>query len=172
MRSVILFIATSLDGYIAGKDGNLDWLFTDGDYGYGNFINSIDTTLMGYNTYNDILSFGEYPYPDKKNYVFSRTHKKEDDHPTEFIYTDIPKFVRELKNKKGKNIWLVGGGQVNTVLWNEGLIDELIISVHPVILGEGVTLFSGKKQVKNLKLNSMQKFDNGLVQLRYTILNK
>ena len=76
MRKIVLFIATSIDGFIAGKNGNTDWLYTDGDFGYKEFYSSVDTVLMGYNTYYYIKHFPKYPYPDKKNYVFSRQKRK------------------------------------------------------------------------------------------------
>ena len=83
MRKVVLFIATSIDGFIAGEKGNTDWLYTDGDFGYREFYDSIDTTIMGYNTYYFIKHFPEFPYPDKKNFVFSRRERTTDGNPIE-----------------------------------------------------------------------------------------
>jgi len=168
MRKIVLFIATSLDGFIAGKDGDTDWLFTDGDFGYNDFYQSIDTTLMGYNTYYYIRHFPEFPYPDKKNYVFTRKHRNEDDNPVEFIMGDVVEFTHKLKKAGGKNIWLVGGSQINSIMLNAGLIDQMIISVHPVALGQGIKLFRDES-LKKLRFNLVnhQVFPRGLVQLTY-----
>jgi dihydrofolate reductase len=167
MRSVKLFIATSLDGYIAGPNDEIDWLFTDGDYGYKKFYDSIDTTLSGYNTYRLALTFGSFPYPDKTNYVFSRLHQHHEDTPVTFISADPCQLVSDLRKKDGKDIWLVGGGQLNTLLLNAGLIDEMIISVHPIILGNGIPLFGGHPKQLKLKLLASEAFSSGLLQVTY-----
>jgi dihydrofolate reductase len=172
MRKVKLFIATSLDGYIADKNGGIDWLFTDQDYGYADFYASIDTTLTGYKTYEDILGFGEVPFPGKTNYVFSRRHQHADDNPVTFISTDIAAFVQQLKQEPGQDIWLVGGGEINEVMLQAGLIDELIISIHPIILGEGRPLFAGRTERQDFTLTGTKTFETGLVQLNYLVKNR
>lgn len=168
MRKIVLFIATSLDGFIAGKNGDTDWLFTDGDFGYKEFYNSIDTTIMGYNTYFFISQFEQFPYPDKKNYVFSRSNREPDGKPVEIVFSDVVEFARELREQEGKNIWLVGGSQINSILLNAGLIDQMIISIHPVALGQGIKLFK-EEDLKYLqfKLVDHKVFERGLVQLTY-----
>lgn len=168
MRKVVLFIATSLDGFIAGEDGSTDWLYTDGDFGYQEFYNSIDTTIMGYNTYYYIKHFPEFPYPDKKNYVFTRKQRAIDNNPVEFVFGDVVEYVKKLKRKEGKNIWLVGGGQINTILHNANLIDQMIISIHPIALGNGIKLFR-EESLKRLhfKLINHHLYDRGLIQLTY-----
>jgi dihydrofolate reductase len=168
MRKIVLYIATSLDGFIAGKEGNTDWLFTDGDFGYQAFYDSIDTTLMGYNTYFFIRQFPEFPYPDKMNYVFSRKKRSPENRPVEFIFGDVAAFCKQLKKQEGKNIWLVGGGQINSILLNAGLIDQMIISIHPVALGQGIKLFRDANLDKfQFNLVKHEVFDRGLVQLTY-----
>jgi dihydrofolate reductase len=168
MRKIVLFIATSIDGFIAGKDGNTDWLYTDGDFGYREFYNSIDTTIMGYNTYFYIRQFDEFPYPDKKNYVFSRSNREPDSNPVEIVFSDVVEFVRNLRDQPGKNIWLVGGSQINSLLLDAGLIDRMIVSIHPVALAQGIKLFK-EDDLENLrfKLVKHQVFERGLVQLTY-----
>jgi len=170
MRKVVLFIATSLDGFIAGSDGDTDWLYTDGDFGYSEFYNSIDTILMGHNTYKFLLQFDIFPYPDKKNYVFTRTERQPDHNPVTFITGDVPGFVKNLKNEDGNDIWLVGGGQINSILLNENLIDEMIVSVHPIILGQGIPLFK-ERSLNNLPFKLVQNkvFERGLIQLTYLL---
>ena len=168
MRKIVLFVATSIDGFIAGKNGNTDWLFTEGDFGYQAFYSSIDTTIMGYNTYYFIRHFAEFPYPDKKNYVFSRKKRIPDENPVEFVFGDVVDFTRSLKESKGKNIWLVGGGQINSLLLNANLIDQMIISIHPTALGEGIKLFKDESLKNfNFTLVKHEVFERGLVQLTY-----
>jgi dihydrofolate reductase len=172
MRPVKLFIATSLDGFIADKNGGIDWLFTDQDYGYADFYAAIDTTLTGYKTYADMLGFGEFPFRGKTNYVFSRHHHQADDNPVTFISADIAAFVQQLKQQPGKDIWLVGGGQINEVLLQAGLIDELIISIHPIMLGEGRPLFAGRTERQDFTLTGTRAFETGLVQLNYQVKDR
>jgi len=168
MRKIVLFIATSIDGYIAGKDGNTDWLYTDGDFGYREFYDSIDTTLMGYNTYYFIKHFPRFPYPDKTNYVFTRTKRKPDGNPVELILGDVVNFTKKIKKRAGKNIWLVGGGKINSLLLNANLIDQMIISIHPVALGQGIKLFKDESLKKlHFSLIGHKVFERGLVQLTY-----
>jgi dihydrofolate reductase len=176
MRQIVLYSAVSLDNYIARKDGNVDWLdapeyeLPDEDYGYTDFNQTIDTTLMGHNTYNALLGFDvPFPYPDKTNYIFSRTADHEDTEYVKFITGDIANFVRELKNEKGKDIWLIGGGQINTLLLNNHLIDKVRLTLIPVTLGEGIPLFLGQAKETTLKLESNKTYENGFVQLTYSI---
>ncbi len=170
MRKIILYIATSLDGYIARKNGGIDWLFSDfedHDYGYTDLYNAIDTTLIGNSTYKQMLTFGEFPYSDKTNYVFT-SNRSANPHPdVEFIHTDIGKFAKRLKSEEGKNIWLVGGSRINTILLKANLIDELIVSIHPVILGNGIPLFEMHSDQSNLTLIKCETYPNGLVQMAY-----
>jgi len=167
MRKVVLFTASSLDGFIATKGGGIDWLFTDGDYGYKRFFNSIDTTLTGFKTYKKALSFGEFAFSGKANYVFSRK-KRRPDHNVTFVSRNIPAFVQKLKKEKSKkNIWLVGGGILNSLLLNAGLIDEMIISYHPVILGNGIPLFTDKSRESEFTLVRQKLYPSGLVQITY-----
>lgn len=172
MRKVKLFIATSLDSFIATTDGGVDWLFGDRDYGYGDFYNSIDTTLMGNKTYKQILEFGvDFPYSDKTNYVFSKQPHKNTEFVS-FIGEDLVSFVLSLKQKEGKDIWLIGGGEINGFFLSHHLIDEIILSVHPVILGQGLPLFSCQLKQQDLRLLNCKTFPSGLVQVLYEVLPK
>jgi dihydrofolate reductase len=151
MRKIRLYIASSLDSYIASEDGSIDWLFSDADYGYAKFYDSIDTILVGRKTYDQSLKFDEYPYKGKKVYVFTRrTERKMNNnaHDVEYIDQDIPGFTRHLIRQSSvekKDFWLLGGGELVSVLLNANLIDEIIVSVHPIILGKGILLFSNIK---------------------------
>ncbi len=168
MRKIILFIATSLDGFIARKDGSIDWLFSDQDYGYSEFIKTIDTTLTGNATYKQVLTFGEFPYKGTTNYIFSRSPQPPDGNPVTFISSDVAQFARDLKHQSGKHIWLVGGGQINTVMLNAGLIDEMVVSIHPIILGSGLPLFAGQPKEAKFRVTAQKTFKTGLVQMTYT----
>jgi dihydrofolate reductase len=178
MRKVKLFIASSLDCYIAREDGSIDWLFTDEDYGYTKFYDSIDTILIGRKSYDKSLTFDEYPFKGKKVYVFTRKNgggkknKNSQQNDVEYMDTNIEDFVTRLSQSVGKDIWLLGGGEIVSLLLNVGVIDEIILSIHPVILGKGIPLFSNiQKQVK-LKLENAMYFDSGLTQLCYKVLKE
>ena len=167
MRKVVLFIASSLDGFIARTSGEVDWLFTDQDYGYADFLAGVDTVLMGRRTYEQVLSFGEYPYKRIQGFVFSRTRKEDLDENVIFIQDDPAGFVEGLKRHTGKIIWLVGGSQIIRSVMSRDLIDEFVISVHPIILGDGIPLFHSPLPMRKLSLQHCRSFDTGLVQLTY-----
>jgi len=139
-RKVVLFTACSLDGYIAGKDDDTSWLFGDGDHGYREFLATIDTVLMGRRTYDLALQMGPFPYADKECYVFSRSLMGGDEH-VEFVNQPVKEFVDMLRGREGRDIWLVGGSELISGFMMAGIVDEFIISMHPIILGEGIPLF-------------------------------
>lgn len=168
MRRIQYFVACSLDGFIATDNDDISWLFTDNDYGYKEFFDSIDTTLTGRKTFDIIRGFDEFPYSGKKNYVFSRQLMNVSDPEVEYISNDIVPFIRRLKEEAGKNIWLVGGASLASVLENASLIDDYIISIHPVLLGSGKPLFSESSGIRHLQLHECSNFPSGLVQLRYS----
>ncbi len=154
---------------MSGKNGEIDWLFTDNDYGYNDFYNSIDTTLIGNNTYKQIFTFGEFPYPNKTNFVFTRDDSNQDTKAVKFITDDLIEFVKSLKKQNGKDIWLVGGGQINTIMLNADLIDEMILSIHPIILAQGIPLFTDNAKQSHFKTKNCKTFETGLIQLTLMI---
>lgn len=171
-RQVILNIATSLDGFIAKSDGNVDWLnsteydLPDEDYGLNSFSKSVDTTLMGNSTYKQVLGFDcPFPYPDTTNFVFSRSQEKKDTEHVKFVSGDVVEFVRQLVKQEGKDIWLIGGGQINSILIENGLVDRIILTLIPITLGEGIPLFDGKPRDTRFELENTLAFSSGLVQL-------
>src|SRR5215212_1559567 len=172
MRKVKLFIASSLDCYIAREDGGIDWLFTDDDYGYTKFYDSIDTIIVGRKSYDQSLTFDDYPYKGKKVYVFTRkkVRMNNNEQDVEYIDTNIRDFVTTLTQSIGKDIWLLGGGEIVSILLNEDLVDEIILSIHPIILGTGIPLLRDIQKEVNLKLENSLSFDSGLTQLYYKVL--
>ena len=169
MPEVKLFIATSLDGFIAERDGGVDWLFTDNDYGYTSFFDSIETLIMGRRTYEQVLGFGEWPYGEKPTYVFTRNAPAGDHPHVEFVSGDAGSFVEGLRRRSSGDIWLVGGAALVSVFRELRLIDEYILSVHPVLLGDGIPLFERPLPRESLRLREVISFDSGLVQLRYAV---
>jgi dihydrofolate reductase len=165
MRKVKLFIACSLDGYIAREDGSVDWLFSDQDYGFRSFLRSIDTMLMGRKTYEKALELGDDSHKSKRWVVFTRKPGDDGRGLAEFVREPVP-FVRELLSGEGRDVWLVGGAQALSVLLEAGLVDELILFVHPIILGSGIPLFR-KDGSRSLELSGTRRFGSGLVRLHY-----
>ncbi len=172
MREIILFSAASLDDFIARPDGNIDWLnnpdiMEDGeDFGYGAFYSSIDTTLTGNSTYKQVMEFDiAFPYPDKKNYVFTREPGIPPTAYVEFISGNIAEFCAGLKKGSGQAIWLVGGGMINSILLEAGLIDKLIITKIPIVLGKGIPLFNSWNWKSKFISSSTKVFKKGVVQL-------
>lgn len=173
MRKIILYIACSLDGKIAKPDGRVDWLEAipvpeDGDYGYADFYKSIDTTLQGYSTYNQIVNWGiDFPYAEKKNYVVTRKEGLKNTEHVEFVSTNHIEFIKQLKHESGKDIWLVGGGQLNAMLLEAKLIDEIQLFVMPIILTNGIDMFATSADEWPLRLISSKVHSNGVVELNY-----
>jgi len=167
MGKIILYIASSLDGYIARENGDVDWLPTNTDSGYDNFYKSIDTVIMGKKTYDQILTFGDYPYKGKKSYVFTRNDSLTKDENVEFA-SNVEEFSRNLVSSKG-NIWLVGGSELFSAFLEHKLVDEIILSIIPTVLGKGIPLFQNINQEANLKLIKTTEY-SGFVELTYKVL--
>jgi dihydrofolate reductase len=172
MRSIVLFIASSLDGYIARPSGEVDWLFTDQDYGYANFLAGVDTVLMGRKTYEQVLTFGEFPYQEKQCYVFSNNPDFDAAPHAEVVRADVKAFVEGLGRSQGKKIWLVGGAALIHSFIAHQLLDEMILFIHPILLGGGIPLFTEGFSTQTLKLTDHQSFDSGLLQITYRVAPK
>ena len=172
MRRVKLFVAMSLDGFIAGPNEEIDWLFTDQDYGLSKFYKSVDTVLIGRKTYDFMLRHGKKSYKGKENYVFSRSQKVSDSPDVKYVSQGPAKFVRQIRQSKGKDIWLVGGGELFAYLLNRGQVDDIILAVHPTVLGKGIALFPQRSNPVKLKLVTHRNFDTGLVVLHYRVHSK
>ncbi len=170
MRKVLLFIGSSLDGFIARADGNVDWLFTEGDYGYKEFYDSIDIVLVGRKTYEQILEFSNSPFEKKKCFVFTRQPNVMGAHGQNVECADnaVGK-VRRLIRSSGNDIWLVGGSEIISVLLSADLINEIILSAGPIIIGSGIPLFRNIQKPSCLKLMNSKTFGSGLMQLHYEL---
>jgi len=171
-RKVIMFIATSLDGYIATENDSLDWLFKvegGGDNGYSEFYDTVDTVIMGRRTYDWVMEqeMESFPYEGKECYVFSRT-VSQDNENVQFFNGDVVDFTKQLKNKEGKNIWVMGGGDLLHSFIKNKLVDELIITVSPVLIGKGIPLFKEIDFETELTLKSINRF-NQFAELRYEV---
>jgi len=163
-KKVILYIAMSLDGFIARKNGSVDWLdkfnSSGEDYGYKKFYDSVNTVVMGSITYKQVLSFGEFPYKDKDCFVFSKKIKQSQ--YVNFVKGDVKKFIE----KENKKIWLVGGANLANQFLKYNLIDEFIIFIMPVLLGNGIRLFETNKELP-LKIKNTKFYKSGVIELHY-----
>ena len=171
-RGLVLFIASSLDGYIATKDESVEWLDNvegEGDNGFSEFYETVDTVLLGKKTYDWVMKqdIKEFPYKNKECYVFTRS-SIEDTEDVTFINEDVTKFVDKLKSQDGNNIWLVGGGELLYSFIQEKLVDEIIITVAPTILGNGIPLFKEGDYQLDLSLEGTRNF-NQFVELHYVV---
>jgi dihydrofolate reductase len=178
MRKIIVYIATSADGFIARKHGAVDWLDrprTAGDYGMDKFYKSIDTILWGRKTYDMVLRFQKEgkEAPDMsgiKNYAFSYKPPRKVARGFEFVKQPIKEFAKSLRVKKGKDIWMMGGAGIIASFLDEGEIDEFIIHVIPTFIGEGIPLVAPRNRTVPLKLLSSKKFSDGVVRLHYEVI--
>jgi len=177
-RKIIVYIATSADGFIARKDGAVDWLDRPrpkGNYEMGQFWKSIDTILMGRKTYDMTVRFVKEgkATPDMfagiKHYAFSRQPPKKVLDGFEFVKEPIAEFARRLRAQKGKNIFMMGGAGIIGSFLDAGAIDEFIIHVIPTFIGEGIPLIAPKRRTLPLKLLSTKKFSDGVVRLHYAV---
>ena len=169
---VLFYGAMSVDGYLAREDHSLDWLIgTEGeeDAGINEFINTIDTVLMGRKTYEQIqiLSPDEFPYSDKKCYVFSSTLTGPNDF-VEFVNEDVTSFIQALKSEEGKRIWVVGGGEILKPLLEAKLVDEFFIQIAPSIIGSGIPLFVPGNHENELKLLDVRRYKQ-LAEMHYEL---
>ncbi|HRH65111.1 MAG TPA: dihydrofolate reductase family protein [Bacteroidia bacterium] len=170
-RKVILYIASSLDGYIADQHDSLDFLSVverpPEDYGYAAFTKSIDTVVMGRKTYDKVLSFGiDFPHRDKKCFVISKKKSGSDENAA-FWNNDPCELIRLLLKQTGKDIFIDGGSGLVNTLMKQDLIDRYIISIIPVLIGNGIPLFKDGRPTVKLKLLQSKSYPTGLVQNWY-----
>ena len=170
----IVYIATSVDGYIATKDGGIDWLHelpnpSGDDFGFADFMDRVDALVMGKNTYEKVLSFdGEWPYS-KKVFVLSNSLSAPDPRvkdKVEIVSGELKSIVKKLNSEGYKNLYIDGGTVIQSFL-KEDLIDELIISRIPIVLGSGIPLFSNDGPTLKLEHVETNAYDIGIVKSRY-----
>jgi dihydrofolate reductase len=175
-RKVVVHIGTSADGYIARPDGDLEWLTSRpkpaGFYGMGDFMRSVDTKLLGRKTYEASLRMGAKFDSKSRTFVFSR-HAPPADTPSgvEFVNGAIGPFVSRLREQPGKDIWLMGGGDLIASFLDEHAIDEFVVTVAPVFIGDGIPLIARRHRHVLLDLQSVERFADGVVQLHYRVQN-
>jgi len=170
-RKVILYISCSLDGYISAENDDLSFLSKvqkEGeDYGYSDFVESIDAVIVGRKTFDWVINQGyEYPHLDKELYVVFRSKNGKEGN-INYYSGELTDLINTLKSKRGKNIYCDGGSEIVQLLLRNNLIDELILSIIPVMLGAGTPLFKEGRPERDLSLISSKSFDTGLTQLHY-----
>ena len=176
-RKVIVHIAASADGYIARPDGDLEWLTSrpapKGFYGIEAFTRTIDTMLLGRQTFEASLQLGATFDSKRRTIVFSR-HQPPAEVPSgvEFASGPIGPYMSRLRAEPGKDIWLMGGGDLIASFLDAQAIDEFIVSVVPVFIGDGIPLIARRHRHVPLVLQSVERFDDGLVQLHYQVENR
>ncbi len=177
MAKIKLYIAQSLNSKIALTDGSVEWLETipnpdNTDHGYAEFLDSVGITIMGNNTYRQLISWGiEFPYKTKTNYVFTQNNEVQNTEFVTFINGNHLRFIRDLKATAKTDIWLIGGGRLNTWFLNEDLIDEIYVFTMPIIVEGGIELFEAIPKQTRLILTESKRYNSGAVELRYTIEN-
>ena len=172
-RKVIVALATSADGYVAGPNGELEWLTSrpkpKGFYGMGEFAKSVDVKVLGRKTYEAGLRLGG-KYTDGRYVIFSRRSRPADAPANvEFVSEAVAPFMRRLRAEAGKDIWLMGGGDIIASFLDAGAIDEFIISVNPVFIGDGIPLLARRHRQVELELLSSKTYEDGVVQNRYRV---
>src|SRR2546427_7361474 len=169
MRKVVLGLGISLDGYIARPDGAVDFLFMPKDYSMAPFFATIDTALMGRKTYDVALKMGGGSYNDSglKSYVFSHSQPPGERAGVTFVNESLKSFLEKLRKRSGKNIWLMGGGELARDFLKDDLVDELYIGMVPVLIGEGIPLFPSGFPQREFTLLENKSFSKGLIALKY-----
>ena len=179
MRTVIFGGANSLDNYIARTDGTFDWILHSDEAMeiMKEYWERFDTMVMGRKTYDVAVQYAptgkkaKNPYGGMKTYVFSRTLKPGEQNGVEILSEDPGKFVKKLKKQKGKDICVMGGGDLSRTLFEAGVIDEIGFNIHPVLLGSGIPLFHQMKKQIDLELLECRPFKNGCVYVLYRVKN-
>ena len=178
-RRVIVYIATSADGYIARPDGDVEWLNRlprNVDYGMGAFYPTIDTILWGRKTYDWLLEYFRKKGKTEglfdtmvKNYVFTRKRHGPPPPGVEFVSEPVKAFARRLRRRPGKDIWMMGGAGLIASFLDAGEIDQFDVHVIPVLIGEGIPLVAPRHRDVRLRLRSTRRYRDGVVRLRYDV---
>lgn len=171
MTKTVLYIASSLDGYVAGEDDDISWLFryNDVDYGYEKFFSGIGAIIQGKRAYEQEVKHGwedAHPVP---TFVLAHTPPERQPKRSDVVFTldDLPEVIKRARQVSRKDIWIEGGANIAQQFLSRGLLDEMILSIVPVILGGGILLFDRTPKPIDLTLQDVRQFDKGLVQLVY-----
>jgi dihydrofolate reductase len=170
MRKIVYSVAMSLDGYVAGPNGEADWITMDPEFDFASEFARFDTVLLGRKTYEQVKAMGGgQEMPGMTSIIASRTLKPEDCPGVRLIGDGLADRLRELRAASGKDIWLFGGGILFRSLLDEGLVDEIGVGVMPVLLGGGVPLVPAGHRAK-LRLIKSQIYKSGTVALEYSVV--
>jgi dihydrofolate reductase len=173
MRKIVLGLGISLDGYIARLDGAVDFLFMPRDYSMAPFFATIDTAILGRKTYDDALKMGgSFSDSKMKSYVFSHSQPPGERSGVTFVNESPKSFVEKLRKHPGKNIWLMGGGELARDFLKDDVVDELYIGVVPVLIGEGRPLFPSGFPQREFTLLENKTFSKGMIALKYARVRK
>jgi len=171
MRRIKYFVASSLDSYISRVDGGVDWLFTDQDYGMKEFFATVDVAVMGRKTYQKVVELSPPGpiFPGMKNYVFSHLLPKGKQEHIEVVSDPPEVWANAVLAKPGKDIWLVGGGEMVKEFLQKRLVNEIGISIHPRLLGDGIPMFAQPYPETELELVRSKQYSSGLLQVFYRV---
>ena len=169
MRKVRYAVAVSLDGYIAGPNGEADWITMDPDVDFAAMFDQFDTFIMGRRTFEPMVRVNRQETPGVKTFVFSTTLRQEDYPGVTIIAEGVEETVAALRQGTGKDIWLFGGGALFRSLLDAGLVDTVEVAIMPVLLGEGIQLLPSPAKQAKLKLTGHKIYKTGIVRLEYSI---
>jgi dihydrofolate reductase len=170
-RRIRYQVACSLDGYIAGPNGEFDWIVADPEIDFGAMFDQYDTLIMGRRTY-EILPTGGAEFKNMETVVFSRTLRQEDHPDATIVSGDIEGKIAELRARPGKDIWLFGGGELFRSLWDLGLVDTVEPAIIPVLIGGGLPFLPAPARLGKLELRRHRVYGSGIVVLEYDVIRK
>jgi dihydrofolate reductase len=170
MRRILYSVAMSLDGFIAGPQGEYDWIPNESEIDWGAFMARFDTVLMGRRSYEAALAAPSGGLPAMPTYVFSRTLRPQDHPGVTIVGTDVEPMMEQLRRRRGrKAIWLFGGGELFRSLLERGYVDVVEVGLVPVLLGSGVRFLPGLSTQTMLRLTDTQRYPTGILLLTYEI---